>query len=557
MRVRITGGVLAFFLLITVCCGGWTAFAAEKKVYDQAGLFSADSAVTLDARASALTRKLESDFIIVTTDDARGKTPQDYADDFYDENGFGVGEDQTGALFLIDMDNRQVYISTSGKAIAYLTDSIIDGLLDDSVGYLKRQDYDGAASHFLDRMEKLFPSGDPMPGEKEPEYVFDQVGLLLPNQLLSLESDAATLSKSLQMDLVIVTADDTEGKPSQTYADTFFQSNGFGQGDGKSGALFLIDVANRQVTLSTSGRASRLLTTEKIQAVLDRVAPMMETQDYNGAVQSFLNTMREFVRPETKYVVDPARLLTSEQLVELNEEAEEMSRRWDVDIIMVYTDDLQGESIQSYTDRIYDEGNYRSKAVLLVYHLNDGAVYEKSRGGILESVTKESPVMQSPMRYLEKQDYVGAVKSYLEESEKELTRQVRMEEVRRKERERQERQRQREQRFQILLAIGSLVSLAGGFIAVQIARSGYKARAEKEEEKQQRGGALHLTVDEDVLVNTYTTSRYIPPPPPPSSHSGGGSSGGGSSFGGGSSGFGGSTHTSSGGATHGGGGRGF
>lgn len=553
MKMRITSGVLAFFLFFTVFCGGLTAFAEEKRVYDQAGLFSADSAMLLDARVSTLTQKLEVDFIIVTTDDAQGKTPQNYADDFYDNNGFGVGDDKTGVLFLIDMDNRQVYISTSGKAIAYLTDTIIDGLLDDSVGYLKRQDYSGAASHFLDRMEKLFPSGDYMPVEREPEYVFDQVGLILPNQVLSLESDAATLSKRLRMDLAIVTVDDTEGKASQTYANEFFQSNGFGQGDSKSGVLFLIDIANRQVTLSTSGRAARLLANEGVQSILDRATPLMETQSYNEAAKVFLEAMREYVRPETKYVVDLAGMLTKEQLMTLNEEAEETSRRWGVDMVVVYTDDLQGKDIEEYAERIYSEGNYRSKAVLMVNHSNSGAVLLQTRGDIMENLTNDSPLIKNPMQYLERWDYSGAIKSFLEESERELH----IEEMRQKERERREKQRQREKRFQTLLMIGVIFSLGGGFAAVQIARSGYKARVDKEEEKQQRGGMLHLTVDEDTLVNTYTTSRYIPPPPPPNSHGGGSSSGGGSSFGGGSSSFGGSTHTSSGGATHGGGGRGF
>lgn len=553
MKVRITGGVLAFFLLFTVFCGGLTAFAEEKRVYDQAGLFSADSAMLLDARASTLTHKLEVDFIIVTTDDARGKTPQAYADDFYDGNGFGVGGDKSGVLFLIDMDNREVYLSTSGKAIAYLTDTIIDGLLDDSIGYLKQQDYSGAASRFLDRMEKLFPSGEYTPVERKSEFVFDQVGLLLPNQVLSLESDAATLSKRLRMDLVIVTADDTEGKTSQTYANEFFQSNGFGQGDSKSGVLFLIDIANRQVTLSTSGRAARLLENEGVQSILDRAAPLMETQDYHKAAKAFLEAMREFIRPETNYVVDLAGLLTNEQLTALNEEAEEASQRWGVDMVVVYTDDLQGEAIEDYTKRVHSEGGYRESAALMVYQSNSGEVLLQTWGDRLGDFTNDAPLVQNPIQYLRKGDYSGAAKSFLEESE----RQLHMEEVRQKEWERQERQRQREQRFQMLMIVGGTISLIGGFVAVQIARSGYKARVDKEEEKQQSGGMLHLTVDEDTLVNTYTTSRYIPPPPPPSSHSGGGSSGGSSSFGGGSSGFGGSTHTSSGGATHGGGGRGF
>lgn len=48
--------------------------------------------------------------ISVTTDDALGKISMEYADDFFGNGGFGVGNDYDGILFLIDTDNREVYI---------------------------------------------------------------------------------------------------------------------------------------------------------------------------------------------------------------------------------------------------------------------------------------------------------------------------------------------------------------------------------------------------------------------------------------------------------------
>ena len=50
------------------------------------------------------------DAVIVTSNNLNGKSQQDYADDYFDYNGYGVGEDKSGLLLLIDMDDRKVWI---------------------------------------------------------------------------------------------------------------------------------------------------------------------------------------------------------------------------------------------------------------------------------------------------------------------------------------------------------------------------------------------------------------------------------------------------------------
>ena len=53
-------------------------------------------------------------------------------DDFYDEHDFGIGSRRSGALLLIDMDNREAYISTKGYAITLYSDARIEAMLDDT-----------------------------------------------------------------------------------------------------------------------------------------------------------------------------------------------------------------------------------------------------------------------------------------------------------------------------------------------------------------------------------------------------------------------------------------
>ena len=94
-------------LLLCVLFSLPSVFAAgDQRVYDQAGLFTQAEVQELEESVAEHRKSTQMDIVIVTTDDAQGKTSQAYADDFYDYNGFGEGSDNTGILLLIDMDNR-------------------------------------------------------------------------------------------------------------------------------------------------------------------------------------------------------------------------------------------------------------------------------------------------------------------------------------------------------------------------------------------------------------------------------------------------------------------
>lgn len=117
------------------------ASADETRVFDDANLFSSQEISTLENNISSLKSEFSHDFVIVTTDDADGKSSQDYADDYFDYNGFGVGSDYSGFLLLIDMDNREIYISTCGSSIDYLTDTRRENTLDVLYNNISEDEY--------------------------------------------------------------------------------------------------------------------------------------------------------------------------------------------------------------------------------------------------------------------------------------------------------------------------------------------------------------------------------------------------------------------------------
>jgi uncharacterized protein len=176
--------VIAIVLLIAIMT--LPVLAGGVLVVDQADLFTSTEAAQLTQDVTALGSTFQMDIIIVTTDDAGGKSAREYADDYFDNNGYGVGPDRDGILFLIDMDNREAYISTSGSSIRYLTDQRIEAVLDAVfAGGLSDGNYYGAAQAFIKATAGYLQAGIPSDQYNEVESQ--------PNRLTALDGILGTV----------------------------------------------------------------------------------------------------------------------------------------------------------------------------------------------------------------------------------------------------------------------------------------------------------------------------------------------------------------------------
>lgn len=158
MMKKIKRFIALFMLVLLIGVPIGVPAASVGEVYDDAGLLTETQIEELNAQIASLKEKTGWDIFAVTTSDAQGKSAMEYADDFYDAF---TAEDSDGILVLIDMDNREIYLSTCGKAIRYLTDSRIDSVLDDGFSYVSNGDYAGCLSAMLSRAEYYYEAGIP------------------------------------------------------------------------------------------------------------------------------------------------------------------------------------------------------------------------------------------------------------------------------------------------------------------------------------------------------------------------------------------------------------
>ena len=131
------------------------ADAKDSKVVDDADLLSYDEEQEIQSMLDELAEESGWTLFAVTTDDANGMTSEEYADDYVDQNAF----EENGVCFLIDMDNREIYMSTTGSAIRILTDHRIDSIMDDSYEYAGDGEYAKCFETMIRETEDSFHEG--------------------------------------------------------------------------------------------------------------------------------------------------------------------------------------------------------------------------------------------------------------------------------------------------------------------------------------------------------------------------------------------------------------
>ncbi len=134
-------------------------FGNTDNVIDNAKLLDGDIYDELQSKANSIKTIYGMEPVILTIDDAKGNSSMVIADDYYDYNGFGVGSENKGILMLIDMDNRTVWISTTGQDIIDKYQPLIDPILEEITPYLSDGEYSDSCIRFLEIVENVERTG--------------------------------------------------------------------------------------------------------------------------------------------------------------------------------------------------------------------------------------------------------------------------------------------------------------------------------------------------------------------------------------------------------------
>ncbi len=153
--------LILIFVLISLFAGT-TAYASNPiNVVDKLGYLSENEIQQLQTRIDGIKSTYSLDTVIVITDNTDGKDSTQYADDYYDYNDYGLDSSYSGLLMLINMDIREVAISTTGRAIDIYTDNRISSMINNVTSPLSDGNYYSACNKFIDNVITYANSGVP------------------------------------------------------------------------------------------------------------------------------------------------------------------------------------------------------------------------------------------------------------------------------------------------------------------------------------------------------------------------------------------------------------
>ena len=166
-----------FAILAAVCLLSLLVFTAQAdtvRLDDEAALLFGSEAKEIGQLLDEISARQGVDIVIVTADSLEGKSPMEYADDYYDYGGYAAD----GILLLVSMEDRDWHVSTTGYGITAVTDAGLEYISDRFVPYLSDEEYAEAFRTFAQLCDEFITqakTGDPYDSHNLPKEPFDVV----------------------------------------------------------------------------------------------------------------------------------------------------------------------------------------------------------------------------------------------------------------------------------------------------------------------------------------------------------------------------------------------
>ena len=177
--------VSVLFSVVLICLLSVSAFAQNSLIPDEHQLprLVDDADILTDSEEKQLLAKLDEiserqdfDVAVVTVESTYDKTAEAYADDFYDYNGYGMGENDDGVLLLVSMEERDWHITTHAFGVTALTDAGLDWISERFLPDLSDDNYAEAFTIFANCCDDFVTqakTGEPYDSGNLPKAEFD------------------------------------------------------------------------------------------------------------------------------------------------------------------------------------------------------------------------------------------------------------------------------------------------------------------------------------------------------------------------------------------------
>ena len=151
---KIFYGILLFLFSLTLLTTAYAAFE-NLPITDGAGYLMQSELDELSKELDTVREKYNFEVAIYTEADMTSVTAEVSADDIYDYNGYGVGENDDGIMLYICSGTREYHFTTHGKGIEYFNSNGLIYLESKVLPHLSEDDYYEAFAAYIEASEEL------------------------------------------------------------------------------------------------------------------------------------------------------------------------------------------------------------------------------------------------------------------------------------------------------------------------------------------------------------------------------------------------------------------
>lgn len=218
--------------------------ADAPRVADMADIFSDEAEAAMRERIAVISAETGKDIAVVTDVSNYGLGEDIYAADFYDYNGYGIGDEHEGILLFLNMDPEDRggwTVETGSETRALMTQRTANRLDDFLYDTLASGDYERAVAEWIEDVYSVFTVGIARPpfwfpaGGEAPEgysdpgapAVVDEWGLLTAEQAALLQERAEYLRQAYGVNVYFHTTGDRLGMSQSAYNELYMSSMGY------------------------------------------------------------------------------------------------------------------------------------------------------------------------------------------------------------------------------------------------------------------------------------------------------------------------------------------
>jgi len=143
-----------FLWLLIIFCISAPLFGFDR-LYDTAGLLSDAEVDSLKELLNTISLTYDFDMVIVSVKQTGSTEPKDFADGFFEKNGYGLGKNRDGSLLLLVTDRKVFWFATSGRGKKILTRMASKRLEKEVFNSLEKSDFYDALVVYTKTWEEL------------------------------------------------------------------------------------------------------------------------------------------------------------------------------------------------------------------------------------------------------------------------------------------------------------------------------------------------------------------------------------------------------------------